>query len=73
MLSGFFMKYSDDFFDVNDDLKYATIFGILCGIASAAATIYSNEAAYIFIAILVGSIAYSKSFKIRNRIININH
>ena len=44
MLSGFFMKYSDDFFDVNDDLKYATIFGILCGIASAAATIYSNEA-----------------------------
>src|SRR5574344_114329 len=56
MLSGFFMKYSDDFFDVNDDLKYATIFGILCGIASAAATIYSNEAAYIFIAILVGNL-----------------
>ena len=56
MLSGFFMKYSDVFFDVNDDLKYATIFGILCGIASAAATIYSNEAAYIFIAILVGNL-----------------
>lgn len=56
LLSGFFMKYSDDLFDVNHDLKFASVFGVLCAIASAAATIYSVEAAYIFIAILVGNL-----------------
>ncbi|WP_407391794.1 hypothetical protein [Methanobrevibacter sp.] len=56
LLSGFFMKYSDDLFDVNDDLKFASIFGILCAVTSAAATVYSVEAAYIFIAILIGNL-----------------
>lgn len=56
LLSGFFMKYSDDLFDVNDDLRFATVFGILCAITSAAATVYSFEAAYIFIAILIGNL-----------------
>ncbi len=50
------MKYSDDLFDVNDDLKFASIFGILCAVTSAAATVYSVEAAYIFIAILIGNL-----------------
>ena len=49
------MKYSDDLFDINHNLAYASIFGILCGIASGLATIYSVEAAYIFIAILIGN------------------
>lgn len=55
VLSGFFMKYSDDLFDVNNNLNYATIFGILCGVASGLAAVYSIEAAYIFIAILIGN------------------
>ena len=54
-LSGFSMKYSDDLFDVNNNLNYATIFGILCGVASGLAAVYSIEAAYIFIAILIGN------------------
>lgn len=49
------MKYSDDLFDVNNNLNYATIFGILCGVASGLAAAYSIEAAYIFIAILIGN------------------
>ena len=49
------MKYSDDLFDINDNLVFASVFGILCAIASASATIYSIEAAYIFIAILIGN------------------
>lgn len=50
------MKYSDDLFDINHNLAYASIFGILCGIASGLATIYSIEAAYIFIGILIGNL-----------------
>lgn len=49
------MKYSDDLFDVNGNLRFASVFGILCGIASGLATIYSVEAAYIFLAILIGN------------------
>lgn len=56
LLSGFFMKYSDDLFDVNHDVKSATVFGILCAIPSALATVYNVEAAYIFIAVLIGTL-----------------
>lgn len=56
ILSGFFMKYSDDLFDINHDLKFATILGVLCAIASAVATIYDIDAAYIFISILIGNV-----------------
>ncbi|SDA53001.1 hypothetical protein SAMN02910315_01154 [Methanobrevibacter millerae] len=49
------MKYSDDLFDVNNDLTIASILGIMCGIASGLASIYSVEAAYIFISILIGN------------------
>ena len=56
ILSGFFMKYSDDLFDVKNDVRLASVFGIVCGIASGLATVYSFEAAYIFIAILIGNL-----------------
>ncbi|AMD17254.1 hypothetical protein TL18_03980 [Methanobrevibacter sp. YE315] len=56
LLSGFFMKYSDDLYDVNHDLKFACVFGVLCAIASASAFIYNIDAAYIFIAILIGNL-----------------
>ncbi|WP_296804784.1 hypothetical protein [uncultured Methanobrevibacter sp.] len=55
ILSGFFMKFSDDLFDVNGNLSFASVFGALCAIASGLATIYSVEAAYIFMAILIGN------------------
>lgn len=50
------MKYSDDLYDVNQDLRSASVFGILCAITCAAATIYNVDAAYIFIAILIGNL-----------------
>ena len=50
------MKYSDDLFDVNNDLKFASIFGVLCAITCGAAAVYSIQAAYIFIAILIGNL-----------------
>ena len=50
------MKYSDDLFDVRGNLAFATVFGILCAIASVLASIYSIEAAYIFLAILIGNL-----------------
>ena len=56
ILSGFFMKYSDDLFDVNDNLAFASFFGVFCAVASALAAVYSVEAAYIFIAILIGNL-----------------
>ncbi len=49
------MKYSDDLFDINDNLAFACVFGVFCGAASALATIYSLDAAYIFLAILIGN------------------
>ena len=49
------MKYSDDLYDIKHNLPYASIFGVVCGIASGVASIYSFEAAYIFLAILIGT------------------
>ena len=49
------MKYSDDLFDVDGNLAFASVFGVFCGIASALASVYSFEAAYIFLAILIGN------------------
>lgn len=56
LLSGFFMKYSDDLVDVNNNMVLASVFGIVCAVASAAASIYNVEAAYIFISILIGNL-----------------
>lgn len=50
------MKFSDDLYDVNDNLAFASVFGVFCAVASALASVYSIEAAYIFIAILVGNL-----------------
>ena len=50
------MKFSDDLFDVKNDVKTASVFGVLCAVASALATIYDVGAAYIFIAILIGNL-----------------
>jgi hypothetical protein len=56
LLSGFFMKYSDDLFDVNNDVVMASAVGVLCGLASAFAAIGDVGAAYIFIAIPIGNL-----------------
>lgn len=50
------MKYSDDSFDEKHNLKYACVFGILCGLASAIATVNDVGAAYVFTAILIGNL-----------------
>jgi hypothetical protein len=60
ILSGFFMKYSDDLFDVNHDLTYSTLLGIICAIASVIASLYNTDAAYIFISILIGNLIVLK-------------
>ena len=60
ILSGFFMKYSDDLFDVNHDVTLSAVLGIICAIASVAASIYNTEAAYIFISILIGNLIVLK-------------
>ncbi len=55
-LSGFFMKFSDDAYDIGKSKEYSSILGILCAIASAVATIVSADAACIFIGILIGNL-----------------
>lgn len=50
------MKYSDDLFDVNHNVSFASIFGVLCGLASAVAAVSDVGAAYVFIAILIGNL-----------------
>lgn len=50
------MKYSDDLFDVRHDIGWASLIGVLCGVASGFATVYNVDAAYIFIAILIGNL-----------------
>ena len=60
ILSGFFMKYSDDLYDINHNRTLSTFLGIICAIASVAATLYNTDAAYIFISILIGNIIVLK-------------
>ena len=55
ILSGFFMKYSDDLHDVNYERMLSTFLGIICAFASVAAALYNADAAYIFISILIGN------------------
>ena len=50
------MKFSDDAYDVNENLILAIFFGIICAIASAMAAINDVGAAYIFIGILMGNL-----------------
>lgn len=60
ILSGFFMKYSDDLYDINHNRTLSTFLGIICAIASVAATLYNTDAAYIFISILIGNLIVLK-------------
>ena len=60
ILSGFFMKFSDDLYDVGHNLTFSTFIGILCAIASVAAALYNSDAAYIFISILIGNLIVLK-------------
>ena len=56
ILSGFFMKLSDDEYDINNNLILATFFGVLCGLACAIASVSDVGSAYIFIAIAIGNL-----------------
>lgn len=60
ILSGFFMKYSDDLYDVNHDKRLSTILGVICALASVIASLCDANAAYIFISILIGNLIVLK-------------
>ena len=60
VLSGFFMKLSDDSYDENKNLNFAIVFGILCAFTCALATLSNAGAAYIFFAILIGNLLVLK-------------
>ena len=55
-LSGFFMKVSDDIYDVGHDLISASVFSVICAITCGLAAVSDVGAAYIFIAILMGNL-----------------
>lgn len=55
-MSGFFMKISDDLYDIKHDLISASVFGVICAITCGLAAISDVGAAYIFIAILIANI-----------------
>jgi hypothetical protein len=59
-ISGFLMKISDDAFDEKGDKLFATITGILCGFIIGLLVVNSIEAAYIFFAILLGTLFSKK-------------
>lgn len=50
------MKISDDANDIYSHKKLAISTGIICAISAAIATIINTDAAYIFIAILIGNL-----------------
>lgn len=50
------MKYSDDEYDENSNKNKAIFLGILCGLFTAFASIINQDAAIIFIAILIGNL-----------------
>ncbi|MBU4608630.1 MAG: hypothetical protein KUA33_07550, partial [Methanobacterium sp.] len=59
-LSGFLMKFSDDAFDERSDKKLAIIAGIICGVLIGILTVSNLDAAYIFFAILLGTLLSKK-------------
>jgi hypothetical protein len=60
MLSGFLMKFSDDAYDERGDKKIASVLGIICGLGIGFLVINSVDAAYIFFAILLGTLFSKK-------------
>ena len=73
ILSGFFMKISDDLYDVNNNMIFSTFLGILCAIASVLATLYNTDAAYLFISILIGNLIALKVDGIHHIITSCTH
>ncbi len=59
-LSGFFMKFSDDAYDEMGNKRFASITGIICGLFIGFLVVNSVDAAYIFFAILLGTLASKK-------------
>lgn len=55
-LSGFLMKLSDDEYDEKNNIKFAIIYGVICGIFTAIASIISGDATCIFVGILIGTL-----------------
>ena len=60
ILSGFFMKLSDDEYDEKSNKPIAIVLGIICGLFTALACSIDLDAACIFIAILIGNILAMK-------------
>lgn len=60
ILSGFFMKYSDDMYDEKHNVLFASILGIICGLTSAIASVNDIGAAYLCLAILIGNVLVLK-------------
>lgn len=59
-LSGFLMKFSDDSYDEMGDKTFASISGIICGLFIGFLVVNSADAAYIFFAILLGTLVSKK-------------
>lgn len=59
-LSGFLMKLSDDAYDEMNDKKFASLTGIICGLLIGVLVVNSIDAAYIFFAILLGTLISKK-------------
>ena len=55
VLSGFFMKISDDIYDEKHNKLLACLIGVLCGVVSGMITGSSVDGAYIFLGILIGN------------------
>ncbi|MDL2271363.1 hypothetical protein LJC03_06125, partial [Methanobrevibacter sp. OttesenSCG-928-I08] len=55
-LSGFFMKYSDDEYDENSNKLKAVILGIICGLVTGFVSTINQDAACIFIAVLLANL-----------------
>lgn len=55
ILSGLFLKLSDDFFDEKNNKFMAIVLAILCGVFTGIAVVNNLDAAYIFLGILIGN------------------
>ena len=55
-LSGFLMKFSDDEFDENKNVKMAIVLSVVCGIFAAIASIISGDTTCIYVGVLIGTL-----------------
>ncbi len=63
-LSGFFMKFSDDSMDLEDDHMLGIICGIICVVGIGYLSVTFSDAATIFLAILLGTLLSAKIDKL---------